>query len=200
MGDPVAMTDPDPATLDASGRFRLRTATTAQLTDDDLRSIRALMDEAFTADADGPFTDDDWDHALGGVHVIGELGGEIVAHASVVERELHVAGRPLRTGYLEAVATRPARQREGWGSRVVARATELVRERYELGALGTGVQPFYERFGWRTWRGRSSVRTSDGERPTPDDDGYLMVLATPASPPLDWTARLSCDWRPGDVW
>jgi aminoglycoside 2'-N-acetyltransferase I len=71
---------------------------------------------------------------------------------------------------------------------------------YELGALGTGEQAFYERLGWRTWHGPSAVRTDDGERPTPDDDGYLMVLATPASPPLDLDVSISCEWRPGDVW
>ncbi len=75
-----------------------------------------------------------------------------------------------------------------------------IRERYELGCLGTGRQTFYGRLGWRTWLGPSSVRTADGLRPTPDDDGYLMVLATPTSPPLDLTAPISCEWRPGDVW
>ncbi len=40
----------------------------------------------------------------------------------------------------------------------------------------------------------------DGERRTPDDDPYIMVLRTPSSPPLDITAPISCDWRPGDVW
>jgi aminoglycoside 2'-N-acetyltransferase I len=40
----------------------------------------------------------------------------------------------------------------------------------------------------------------DGERPTPAEDGYIMVLRTPASPPLDLEAPISCDWRAGDVW
>jgi aminoglycoside 2'-N-acetyltransferase I len=49
-------------------------------------------------------------------------------------------------------------------------------------------------------RGPSSVRTADGERATPDDDGYLMVLVLPETPPLDFDAPINCDWRPGDVW
>ncbi len=57
-------------------------------------------------------------------------------------------------------------------------------DRFELGALGTGVHGFYERLGWRTWTGPSTVRMPDGDRPTPDDDGYLMVLATPSTPPI----------------
>jgi aminoglycoside 2'-N-acetyltransferase I len=75
-----------------------------------------------------------------------------------------------------------------------------VRDGFELGALGTGAQHFYERLGWRTWQGPSAVRAPDGVRPTPDDDGFIMVLETPASPPLDVTAAIVCDWRPGDVW
>src|SRR5207245_10210806 len=48
-----------------------------------------------------------------------EVGAEIVAHAAVVARELHVGGRPVRTGYVEAVATDPHRQGNGFGSRVM---------------------------------------------------------------------------------
>ena len=39
-----------------------------------------------------------------------------------------------------------------------------------------------------------------GDQPTPDVDGFIMVLATPTTPPLDLAAPISCDWRPGDVW
>jgi len=158
------------------------------------------MDAAFADDEDGAFTDDDWAHALGGLHFVGEVDGAIVTHASVVEREIQIGGRPVRTGYVEAVATAPPRQRQGWGSRVVRAATDHVLATYELGVLGTGSQTFYERFGWRTWPGRSFVRTAAGDLPTSDEDGYIMVLRTPATPPLDADAPISCDWRPGDVW
>jgi aminoglycoside 2'-N-acetyltransferase I len=129
-----------------------------------------------------------------------ELDGEIVAHASVVERELHVDGRPLRTGYVEAVATAPERQGRGLGSLVMDDVTAYVRERFELGALGTGRVSFYERLGWLAWKGPTSVRKADGPLRTPEDDGYVLVLPTPTSPLLDLTAPISCDWRPGDVW
>jgi aminoglycoside 2'-N-acetyltransferase I len=70
---------------------------------------------------------------------------------------------------------------------------------FELGALGTGQHGFYERFGWQTWRGPSSVRTSEGEVPTPDEDGDIMVFTTLTTPPIDLTRPISCDWRPGDA-
>jgi len=164
-----------------------------------VRAIRALMDTAFGTGEEA-FADDDWTHALGGTHFVLDLEGEIVSHASVVERTLEIDGRPLRTGYVEAVATAPDRQGMGLGSRLMDDVTAWIRDRFELGALGTGRHSFYERLGWRTWTGPSSVRTPNGDRRTPDDDGYILVLATASSPPLDPSAPISCDWRPGDVW
>jgi aminoglycoside 2'-N-acetyltransferase I len=159
-----------------------------------------LLVEAFGSDPEEAFTDDDWEHATGGLHFVVDVDGEIVAHASVVERELHVGGRPLRTGYVEAVATAPGRQGAGLGSLLMVEVTAHIRDGFELGALGTGRQSFYERLGWRIWDGPSGVRTADGLRATPDDDGYIMVLTTATSPPLEAGAPISCEWRPGDVW
>jgi aminoglycoside 2'-N-acetyltransferase I len=179
---------------------RLRRLATTELDAAEIVAIRSIMDDAFGTDEDERFTDDDWDHAVGGVHFVLDLGGVIVSHAAVVERRLWVAERPLRTGYVEAVATAPAHQGAGHGSLVMTAATTWIRRHDELGCLGTGRQAFYERLGWRTWHGPSSVRTADGLERTPDDDGYLMVLATPTSPVLDPASPISCEWRPGDVW
>ena len=156
------------------------------------------MDVAF--EDDEPFSEDDWQHALGGTHVVLEIDGAIVAHASVVERELRIGGRPLRTGYVEAVATSPERQGRGLGTIVMSAIGELIRNGFEIGALGTGRHGFYERLGWRTWHGPGSVRTPDGPRRTPGEDGYVMILETPTTPPLEPGAPIDCDWRPGDVW
>lgn len=182
------------------GQPHLRTVPTSDLAPEEVAVIRALMEVAFGPDDDDRFTDDDWAHAVGGMHFVLDLDGELIAHASVVERQLHIGGQPLRTGYVEAVATAPDRQGAGFGSLVMTEVTTFIGERFELGALGTGRHSFYERLGWLTWRGESSVRTTDGSRRTPDEDGYILVLATPSSPPLDLTASISCDWRPGDVW
>ena len=158
------------------------------------------MSVAFGADEEERFSDDDWQHALGGVHFVLELDGEIVAHAAVVERQIRAGDQAFRTGYVEAVATDPARQGVGLGSIVMTDVTEYVRERFDLGGLGTGRQSFYGRLGWRIWAGPSSVRTADGDQPTPCDDGFIMVLSTPTTPPLDLAAPISCDWRLGDAW
>jgi aminoglycoside 2'-N-acetyltransferase I len=181
-------------------RVRPRRVATPDLTPAEIAAIRDVLVAAFGPDEDDRFTDHDWEHAVGGLHFVLDLDDEIVAHAAVVERELHVDGRPLRTGYVEAVATAPDRQGIGLGSRLMADVASYIRETFELGALGTGRHHFYERLGWLTWAGLSFVRTADGVQPTPEDDGYILVLPTPSSPPLDRTGSISCDWRPGDVW
>lgn len=162
--------------------------------------IRALMAIAFGDDPEERFGDTDWDHALGGTHVILEVDGVIVAHASVVERWIEIGGRPLRTGYVEAVATEPARQGTGLGTRLMTEIGTIIRDRFELGLLGTGRHHFYERLGWRTWRGPSGWKGTDGIHWTPDDDGFLLVLETPRTPKLDQEAPILCEWRAGDVW
>lgn len=180
--------------------MRLRRLPTHDLTTAEVAAIRELMEVAFGPHDDERFTDDDWGHAVGGVHFVLDLEGKIVAHASVVEREIEIDGHPLRAGYVEAVATAPDRQGTGLGSVVMTDVTAFIRERFELGALGTGRHRFYERLGWLTWRGASSVRTAEGMHRTPADDGYILVLPTPSSPHFDLIAPISCDWRRGDVW
>ena len=181
-------------------RFTIKRVTTDGLTAGDVAQIKELMYAAFADDEHGGFTDEDWQHSIGGVHFLIELDGQIVCHASVVERDLHVAGKPLRTGYVEAVATAPAEQRRGYGSAVMREVNQHVRDTYELGALGTGSQGFYERLGWQIWRGPTLVRTENGDMRTADEDGYILILTTPSTPPLDLSAPISCEWRPGDAW
>jgi aminoglycoside 2'-N-acetyltransferase I len=178
----------------------LRRVPTSGLRPEELTALRAMLVAAFGTDPENALRDEDWEHALGGIHVLAEDGDAIVGHAAVVERRIEIAGRPIRTGYVEAVATAPDRQRTGLGSLVMGEVGRIIGDEYELGMLGTGVQPFYERLGWRIWRGPSAVRTARGEVPSPDEDGYLMVLRTPSTPLLDPAARITCDDRAGDAW
>ena len=185
---------------DGDAPVSIRSLPTDGLSPNEIEVIRAVLDAAFWDDDDERFTEDDWQHSIGGLHVVLELDGRIVSHASVVERELQVAGRPLRTGYVEAVATAPGFQGRGYGTRVLEVIGGAIDAGYELGALGTGEIGFYERLGWRVWQGPTSVRTAAGERRTPDEDGGIMVLLTRATPSIDLGAPISCEWRPGDVW
>lgn len=179
--------------------IRIRRLRTEELTTDQVRSLRDLVEDAFRDDGEG-FTDEDWVHSVGGIHVVLELEHGIAAHAAVVERLLHVGVRPVRTGYVEAVATAPTARGRGYGSRVMHEAASVIRTRYELGALSTASPAFYERLGWLRWFGPTFVRTAEARVRTEDDDGGILVLPTPSSPPLDRTGPISCEWRDGDVW
>ena len=91
---------------DAPGR--VRQARTANLSPEEVQKFGRSC--GWHSRREEGFTEDDWDHAVGGVHFVIEIGEEVVAHASVVERDLHIGDVPVRTGYVEAVAVEPARQ------------------------------------------------------------------------------------------
>ncbi len=162
---------------------------------DRLAAIRALMDLAFD-----DMTDGDWEHALGGIHATVWDGALPVAHGSVVMRRLLLGGRALRCGYVEAVATRPDRRREGHGRRVMEALGGVIRGAYDIGALGATdmAVPLYTGLGWRRWEGELYALTPAGTVRTPDEEGAVHVL--PVGDPPDVTAALTCDWRDGDVW
>ena len=161
-----------------------------------LDAARALVDEAFG----GEFGDDDWEHALGGLHALAFEGTRLVGHGALVQRRVLHQGRTLRCGYVEAVGVVPDRRRQGLASAVMAELEWVTRRAYDLGALsatdaGSGL---YLSRGWRLWAGPTSALTPSGIRRTPDDDGSVHVLVGGAE--LDLSAELTCDWRDGDVW
>jgi aminoglycoside 2'-N-acetyltransferase I len=176
-----------------------RRRTSDELSSAEVAALGDLFRAAWKGQSEA-FTDEDWRHAVGGLHFLLEESETIVAHASVVERELHAGGRRLVTGYVEAVATRPTHQRRGHGSALMREVGEYIDETFELGALDTGSSAFYERLGWVVWKGPTFVRTDSGLIRTADEDGQVLVRLTPTSPELDLSAPISCDWRPGDVW
>ena len=162
--------------------------------------VRGLLDRAF----DGAFAETDWRNSLGGRHWLvfdeGTTERRMIAHAAVVCRRLTIDDRPIRTGYVEAVATDKAWQGQGIGTRVMRAAAERIEADYELGGLCTGEHRFYERLGWSRWQGPTFVARDGMWRRTPEEDDAVMILYTPSSPEIDRSRPIACDWRPGDVW
>jgi aminoglycoside 2'-N-acetyltransferase I len=173
---------------------------TAEVSADDLGAARALLDAAFAhLPRDEAFGDDDWEHALGGMHAMLHDDGRLVAHASLVMRRMLHDGVALRCGYVEAVAVAPDRQRQGLGGQVMS-AVEALAPAYDLLALGATDEGrgLYLAHGWVPWRGPLSALTPEGVVATLDEEGYVLVL--PGAVPLDLDGPLTCDWRDGDVW
>jgi aminoglycoside 2'-N-acetyltransferase I len=173
----------------------VRTAHTADLDAATLKEARALLYEVFD-----DMTDHDWEHCLGGVHALVWEGGELIGHASVVQRRLLHGGRALRTGYVEGVGVRADRRGHGHGAAMMDALERVVRGAYDLGALGATDEgaDFYAARGWKQWRGPTSALTPAGIERTEDEDGAIYVL--PVAVPLDLSGELTCDWRDGDAW
>lgn len=170
----------------------LDTSTAApQLTD-----IRQLVADAF----EGEFSDEDWEHTLGGLHAIVSDGETLVAHAAVVPRTIWLGDDPFWAGYVEGVAAKRGRQREGLGSLVMTEVARVVRSTFDVGVLSTGHWGFYERCGWERWRGPTFVRHNDEIVRTEDDDDGVMVLRFGRSRDVDLTAPIACERRAGDDW
>jgi GNAT superfamily N-acetyltransferase len=155
--------------------------------------IRHLCDAAY-ATKTRPFFD-----ALGpGEHLLGRRGKTLVTHLMWVTRWLQPHDHPpLRTAYVEMVATAPAEQRKGFASALLKAFPPLVQD-YDLAALSPATEQLYARQGWRLWHGPLAVRTTGGLQPTPED--RVMILPLTKTPSLDLSAPLSVEWRPGEVW
>ena len=174
----------------------VRSFTTLEAAQTELDAIRVLLDRAF----EGDFTDDDWEHSVGGLHVVAFDGEATVAHASVARRSVEVGDRSLDTGYVEAVATEPGRQGLGFGTAVMREVARHIRADHEFAALSTGEHHFYERLGWERWLGPTFVRDGDELIRTPDEDDGIMVLRFGPSEGLDLGASICCEARSGDDW
>jgi aminoglycoside 2'-N-acetyltransferase I len=140
-----------------------------------------------------------FDELADSVHVRARLGGELVSHAAWVTRWLQPnGGAPLRTAYVEAVATAPAHRCKGYAS-LVMRKLQACIGHYELGGLSPFDVGYYERLGWEVWRGPLAIRTGTALLPTPDEAVMILRLAgTPAT--LDLSAQLTAEWRVGELW
>jgi aminoglycoside 2'-N-acetyltransferase I len=175
--------------------IELRTAHTADLDASMKSAIRSLLAAAF-----GGTSDETFENVLGGMHAMVVEEGELVGHGSVVQRRLLHGGRALRTGYVEGVAVREDRRRQGHGAAMMSVLERVVRSAYQLGALGASIEGgrLYASRGWQRWRGPSSALTPDGIRRTADKDGFIYVL--PVSVPVNVSGGLVCDWRDGALW
>jgi aminoglycoside 2'-N-acetyltransferase I len=170
----------------------------ADLDNETFDDARRMVFDAF--DEEIRYTEDDWEHALGGMHALICHHGALIAHAAVVQRRLLYRNSALRCGYVEGVAVREDWRRQGLATALMDAIEQVIRGAYQLGALSSSQagRHMYTSRGWLPWRGPLSVLTPTGMRRTPEDDGTLFLL--PVSVELDPDEAIACDWRDGDVW
>lgn len=183
---------------DGGGSGGISLVHTADLDASVRAAARSLLDEVF----EGDMTDQDWEHALGGVHALAWEGPELVGHASLVQRRLLHGGRALRAGYVEGVGVRADRRGRGYGAALMGALERVVRGAYDLGALASTDEAlgFYAARGWLLWRGPVSALTPSGTVRTEEDDGCVYVLPVAGGAEPDTSGELVCDWREGDLW
>jgi aminoglycoside 2'-N-acetyltransferase I len=173
--------------------LKLEVLHTNQLTPEQLAEIHALCHRAYDADLEPlfrTFTDV--------THVIGWWDSAIVSHAMWVTRWLQPGNQPpLRTAYVEMVATEPQFQRRGFATAVMRRLASAIDE-FEMGGLSPAEPTLYTNLGWVFWQGPLFIRTLNGLISTPD--ASVMVLQLPKTPPLELTIPLSAEWREGELW
>jgi aminoglycoside 2'-N-acetyltransferase I len=137
--------------------------------------------------------------ASGARHFLAYDGDTLVSHAVVSTRGVQPDGLPiLRTAFVDAVSTLPARQNEGYGSATMQHLAETISD-YEIGCLQTDRTSFYAHLGWEEWRGPLAGRSNDGLIPTPDQRG-VMVLLLPSTPQLDLNAAMTIECQPERIW
>jgi aminoglycoside 2'-N-acetyltransferase I len=138
---------------DASSGLVLQVGRLADFGQGELECARQLLELAF----DGTISDADWEQGVGGVHVLAWQEDLLVGHASLIPGRLLYCGRALGTGYVDAVAVRPAWQRRGIGGSMMAVLEAIIVNNFEVGALSASDAgaAFYQKRSWLKWRGPS---------------------------------------------
>ena len=136
----------------------------------------------------------------GAWHFLAYHHDRVVSHAMVTTRWLQPAGHPLlKTAYIDAVATLPAYQGQGYGSAVMRQLAEEIDQEYVIACLETDRETFYERLGWQTWRGPLAGRGKNSLIPTPEQRA-IMILRLSETPELDLDSMLTIECQTGRIW
>ena len=169
---------------------------TAEASFEFLSDLKNLLSTAFG----DSFSEDDWNHGLGGRHIAVLEDGRLVAYCAVVPRTLYIDEKPYSCGYLENVASVPDKRHQGFASIAVREANSFILASFEIGGLSTSKHDFYRKLGWQFWGGPTFVITNSGWRSSDSENGGIMILETGAITSLDLQCRIACEERSGDDW
>ena len=98
--------------------------------------------------------------------------GGLVSSLQIYERQLSLAGRRVWAGALGNVYTLPEHRGEGYGSRLLEYARDVIEEKgYALSVLLSGRQGFYRRAGWEVMAYPRLRYADPGPLPAPSSPG-----------------------------
>jgi predicted N-acetyltransferase YhbS len=116
---------------------------------------------------------------------VGVLNGQIISHVVILQRGVYIGPQVITVAGVTAVATHPAYQHQGFGSRVVQDAIRVIRQqKYDMAMLTTRVPEFFLRFGFREVPKVDGFECPSSALARLEVDGYDVQ-------PLDY----SRDWR-----
>ena len=172
--------------------------TLARTEDLDAATREAIIRVCFAATQEADFLNLFAYFPSGGRHFLAYDGTLLVSHAIVTTRWVQPAGLPmLKTAYVDAVATLPAVQGQGYGSALLRHLAQNIDD-YEIACLQTDIPAFYQRLDWELWRGPLAGRGEAGLVPTPAQKG-VMILRLHHTPPLDLDTLLTIEVA-GRIW
>jgi aminoglycoside 2'-N-acetyltransferase I len=182
--------------MNASQTMRLTFAQTEEL---DAATRAAIIQVCSAAHQEADFNNLFAYIPAGGRHFLAYRAEELVSHAVVTTRWLQPADQPLlKTAYVDAVATLPLYQGQGYGSAVIRHLAENIAD-YEIACLETDIPAFYARLGWEAWRGALAGRGEHGLIPTPAQTG-IMILRLTRTPVLELDRGLTIECQGGRIW
>jgi putative acetyltransferase len=152
----------------------------------DAPAVHAVHQEAFGSPVEAGIVDALRTACDDRVSLVAEADGEIVGHILFTPAEIDGANESIRGYGLAPVAVRPAWQRRGVGSALIAEGIRRLREAGAPFVIVLGHPEYYPRFGFE----RASQHGVRCQWPgVPDEAFMLLVLDAAFAPRLAGVAR-----------
>ncbi|MDQ2784976.1 MAG: GNAT family N-acetyltransferase [Chloroflexota bacterium] len=173
--------------------MRIDTTPVADLTAADRAELRALTAAVYTPDviATLPPTRVTWAAATWSIRVRDD-DGRLVSHVGMLTREVGINGMPTMIGGIGGVKTHPDARGRGYAAAALQTASAFFTDdrgvAFVLLVCLPPTVPYYERLGWRRFRGTLLVAQPGGT--IPFTTNLPMTLPARAAAPLDGTINL----------
>ena len=160
----------------------------------DAPAVRAVLEEAFASPLEAGIVDALRADCPDRLSLVAEADGGIVGHILFTPAEIDAAEGVVRGYGLAPVAVRPAWQRRGIGSALIAEGTRRLRDAGVPYVIVLGHPEYYPRFGFER-ASRHGVRC---QWPGVPDEAFMLLVLDPAvAPRLAGLARYRPEFDAG---